>query len=81
MNIRSEIFAPDVHSSILDGGRANRVRCRLGSREALKKEEFPGFMVHMQPGNSFPQICVVSVIECAETDHVCTIVLKEYASK
>jgi hypothetical protein len=48
---------------------------------ALKKEEFPGFMVHMQPGNSFPQICVVSVIECAETDQVCTIVLKECASK
>jgi hypothetical protein len=30
-----------------------------------KKEEFPGFMVHMQPGNSFPQICVVS-----ESDYV-----------
>jgi hypothetical protein len=26
-----------------------------------KKEEFPGFMLFMQPGNSFPQICVVSV--------------------
>ena len=25
-----------------------------------KKEEFTGFMVHMLPGNSFPQICVVS---------------------
>jgi hypothetical protein len=28
-----------------------------------KKEEFPGFMENMLPGNSFPQICVVSVIE------------------
>jgi hypothetical protein len=25
-----------------------------------KKEEFPGFMGNMLPGNSFPQICVVS---------------------
>ncbi len=25
-----------------------------------KKEEFPGFMDNMLPGNSFPQICVVS---------------------
>ena len=29
-----------------------------------KKEEFPGFMKNMLPGNSFPQICVVSVNEC-----------------
>jgi hypothetical protein len=26
-----------------------------------KKEEFPGIMENMLPGNSFPQICVVSV--------------------
>jgi hypothetical protein len=26
----------------------------------MKKEEFPGYMVAMQPGNSFPQICVVA---------------------
>jgi hypothetical protein len=26
-----------------------------------KKEEFTGFMENMLPGNSFPQICVVSV--------------------
>jgi hypothetical protein len=26
-----------------------------------KKEEFPGVMENMLPGNSFPQICVVSV--------------------
>jgi hypothetical protein len=32
----------------------------LGRMNA-KKEEFPGYMVDMQPGNSFPQICVVSV--------------------
>ena len=25
-----------------------------------KKEEFPGLMENMLPGNSFPQICVVS---------------------
>jgi len=25
-----------------------------------KKEEFAGFMLYMLPGNSFPQICVVS---------------------
>jgi hypothetical protein len=25
-----------------------------------KKEEFTGLMDHMVPGNSFPQICVVS---------------------
>jgi hypothetical protein len=31
------------------------------SREKEKKEEFPGFMENMPPGNSFPQICVVSV--------------------
>jgi hypothetical protein len=35
------------------------------SREKEKKEEFPGFMENMPPGNSFPQICVVSVNECA----------------
>jgi hypothetical protein len=29
----------------------------------MKKEEFPGFMENMRPGNSFPQICVVSVNE------------------
>jgi hypothetical protein len=28
--------------------------------EKTKKEEFPGFMKNMLPGNSFPQICVVS---------------------
>jgi hypothetical protein len=36
------------------------------SRETAKKEEFPGFMVRMQPGNSFPQICVVSVNKSVE---------------
>jgi hypothetical protein len=29
--------------------------------QITKKEEFPGFMENMLPGNSFPQICVVSV--------------------
>ena len=31
-----------------------------------KKEEFPGIMENMLPGNSFPQICVVSVNDCVE---------------
>jgi hypothetical protein len=31
-----------------------------------KKEEFPGNMENMLPGNSFPQICVVSVNEYVE---------------
>ncbi len=31
-----------------------------------KKEEFPGFMENMLPGNSFPQICVVSVNHSVE---------------
>jgi hypothetical protein len=31
-----------------------------------KKEEFPGIMRNMLPGNSFPQICVVSVNDSLE---------------
>jgi hypothetical protein len=31
-----------------------------------KKEEFPGTMENMLPGNSFPQICVVSGNEYVE---------------
>ena len=33
-------------------------------REAAnqKKEEFTGLMLYMLPGNTFPQICVVSVM-------------------
>jgi hypothetical protein len=31
-----------------------------------EKEEFPGIMQNMLPGNSFPQICVVSVKEFVE---------------
>jgi len=31
-----------------------------------KKEEFPGIMGNMLPGNSFPQICVVSVKQSVE---------------
>jgi len=33
-----------------------------------KKEEFPGIMEDMLPGNSFPQICVVSVNKSVEND-------------
>jgi hypothetical protein len=29
--------------------------------QSRKKEEFPGVMENMLPGNSFPQICVVSI--------------------
>jgi hypothetical protein len=32
-----------------------------GGVGARKKEEFPGIKGNMLPGNSFPQICVVSV--------------------
>jgi hypothetical protein len=43
------------------------VVCRLLDVFAMprkrKKEEFPGPMENMMPGNSFPQICVVSVNE------------------
>ena len=35
-----------------------------------KKEEFPGLMENMIPGNSFPQICVVSVNECVGNGHL-----------
>ena len=35
----------------------------VARHEKTKKEEFPGFMKNMLPGNSFPQICVVSVNE------------------
>jgi hypothetical protein len=37
-----------------------------GSCKNVKKEEFPGFMENMLPGNSFPQICVVSVNKSVE---------------
>jgi len=36
------------------------------NHEKKKKEEFPGFMDNMLPGNSFPQICVVSVNKSVE---------------
>jgi hypothetical protein len=44
----------------MEEGKGLERRARLTAR---KKEEFPGFMENMLPGNSFPQICVVSVIE------------------
>jgi hypothetical protein len=34
----------------------------LEGRGGAKKEEFTGFMGNMLPGNSFPQICVVSEV-------------------
>jgi hypothetical protein len=42
-----------------------------------KKEEFPGFMENMLPGNSFPQICVVSVHESVGNRALSARVLKE----
>jgi hypothetical protein len=41
-----------------------------------KKEEFPGFMENMLPGNSFPQICVVSVNKSVGNEQYCTRLLK-----
>jgi len=38
-----------------------------GEWRKSKKEEFPGIMENMLPGNSFPQICVVSVYSLWET--------------
>jgi hypothetical protein len=35
-----------------------------------KKEEFPGIMENMLPGNSFPQICVVSVNKSVGIAHI-----------
>jgi hypothetical protein len=43
--------------------------CRPQSEPDLatqKKEEFPGSMKNILPGNSFPQICVVSVGDSLE---------------
>jgi hypothetical protein len=34
-----------------------------GERRETEKEEFPGIMEITPPGNSFPQICSVSVSE------------------
>jgi hypothetical protein len=48
------------------GGRDEREKRRPVFRDESrkrKKEEFPGLMENMLPGNSFPQICVVSVNE------------------
>jgi hypothetical protein len=41
-----------------------------GVARKRKKEEFPGLMVNMPPGNSFPQICVVSVNQFVEIGSV-----------
>jgi hypothetical protein len=40
---------------------------RAGFGAKKKKEEFPGVMGNMLPGNSFPQICVVSVVHSGES--------------
>ena len=38
-----------------------------------KKEEFPGFMVYMLSGNSFPQIFVVSVNKSVKKSMRCMV--------
>jgi len=47
--------------------RAESIPGRAGFGARMKKEEFPGIMGNMLPGNSFPQICVVSVMQSAES--------------
>jgi hypothetical protein len=42
------------------------LRIRILWLRYKKKEEFPGLMDNMPPGNSFPQICVVSVNDSVE---------------
>jgi hypothetical protein len=55
-------------------GRGNlgtgRKRGTVSKRDTFKKEEFPGFMENMRPGNSFPQICVVSVNKSVENGEI-----------
>jgi hypothetical protein len=60
--IKSGIYALDAPMHGWTRGRAKGEETKLISREE-KKEEFPGIMENMPPGNSFPQICVVSVNE------------------
>jgi hypothetical protein len=50
-------------------GGLNNLQAELffvARNENSKKEEFPGLMENMLPGNSFPQICVVSVHKSVE---------------
>jgi hypothetical protein len=54
-----------VHAGLTDGmnfrkSNQRRPLSRVASKKR-KKEEFPGRMESMLPGNSFPQICVVSI--------------------
>jgi hypothetical protein len=54
--------------SRIETGRENTRESRLRirkTRKKNKKEEFTGSMGNMAPGNSFPQICVVSENEFA----------------
>jgi hypothetical protein len=53
--------------STMQGLTWERAECTQRRTEAhheeQKKEEFPGLMGNMPPGNSFPQICVVTVFD------------------
>ena len=57
-----------------DGGARTEIRRKL---QIKKKEEFTGVMLYMLPGNSFPQICVVSemIIRNVPISHKSTKVL------
>jgi hypothetical protein len=62
----------------LSGGRLQEERRTRLFSEKEKKEEFPGTMQFMRPGNSFPQICVVSVGEFDSGDLRGTRVRKDH---
>jgi hypothetical protein len=57
----------------LDVGQTERDGAEIGRRDTgdgrKKKEEFPGSVLRTPPGNSFPQICVVSVQSILETSY------------
>jgi hypothetical protein len=48
------------------GGGGSKIDNAIQDRSG-KKEEFPGFVQNTPPGNSFPQICVVSIKESGVT--------------
>jgi hypothetical protein len=51
----------------MEGGWRRAYWWKTGrERGDRKKEEFPGIMGNMPPGNSFPQICVVSINKSVE---------------
>jgi hypothetical protein len=64
-NTKIEAGVTGLDSTLLGltQGKAKWVQRRSQVRyQKRKKEEFPGIMGNMLPGNSFPQICVVTVL-------------------